>query len=352
LLILIILRRAILAFIVVVSINHPSIAESTFIRDGYDCVIELTAEIVDEDVAFVGEQLNGHSCDSIEIFLKNSPGGAAALYDLLYSYFNSNKLRKAPTQLKKVHVEGYCFSVCAMVFLGLPTEARNANSGNCDAIVSVHKAYFPYFSLPAAEAVINQEYVEKLLTANVPEVLVDAFIRTSGEELSHFSLQELSKEFPRKFNCRQEPLLDDEQDFQLALDGLWLDVGGMLKSTRSFFLEDIVGVQPYCSPHNSLAVQIIRGSAISFIDDKAVMDFRLKNSPEEYLKIRKCMGQKVFAAFQELSKQWYVHYADANQFMPLFHYLVLKSNGIRKVDFRLFEVDGSVDPLLVLEVDL
>ena len=240
---------------VVTIITLSSVARADVLNVAHadnNCTIRLSGELTMFDADEVVVFLTNHTCRQIDIELFNSVGGSVSVYDVMNQH-----LLHTPSQLRNIYAQGYCFSTCALIYVGLPEAKRSKIEGNCNALIGFHKTYFvgdnandvtPY-------ALGNQEIIFRLKDRDVPEAIIKAFINTNPNDLESFTARALSAQFPTLYDCTDawEPI--SFEDYEIAVENMGNDFREFPELIEAISATDIFQA---CSGEPMLQIETVR----------------------------------------------------------------------------------------------
>jgi len=190
----------------------------------------------DEIVVF----LTNNNCRQIDIKLLNSVGGAVNVYDVINQH-----LLQTSSRLRNIYAQGYCFSTCALIYVGLPTSYISKIAGNCNALIGFHKTYF----------IGDNAIIFRLKDRKVPEAIIKAFNNTDPDYLEIFTARALSANFPSNYGCTDtlEPITF--KDYEIAIENMGNDIREFPELIEAISWSDIF---QDCNDYANFGIHVVK----------------------------------------------------------------------------------------------
>ena len=332
------LLAVILGFNVMAAFAHGDVE----LRAGTQCEIRIFGPISGDDAAALLPFLQKNKCKDLAIELKNSPGGETSAYELLESYL----LGEPKAAVSKIAVQGYCMSTCALIFAALPRTKMTPRSANCAAELGFHKIYYTQDGWEGAEAVINQDLVNRMKSYGVPSKIIDANVLTEGEDMYYFNTNDLQKIYKQNFKCDDKNLRFNLKHYKDALRGFDFDTREVFEAIQAMAW-NMVLIDPKCSPRDWLSLEPLDKAHLKnhIKNGTITLEFKSTYNKNQLENQSICFQHKFRTALLE-SKQfdYWTTYSSVTRIFnkawltPLY---VVKTNGVKELEIKILSTDGQ-----------
>lgn len=174
-------------------------------------------------------------CKLLDITLRNSPGGVVSFFNILNintSTLKKNVVNNVVRYVRKVDVQGYCFSICASIAVGLETSYITKRTGYCNSIIGFHRASyaglwgFGFYDAPEE----NERHRRALADNGTAKWFVEKEMNTDPEDISMDSLRSMVDNGLGFDECYDEWSIANWEEFLQSSELMGIDELKILKN--------------------------------------------------------------------------------------------------------------------------